>query len=60
MINSMKYSSSPSDVIPARLLKEVSAFLSSDILSVFNKSLSSGVVPSVFKLAVTITEKIEP
>lgn len=48
----MKSSSSPLDVLPTRFFKEVSAFLSSDILTVFNKSLSSGVVPSVFKSAV--------
>ncbi len=52
MINGMKSSSSPLDVLPTRFLKEVSAFLSSDTLATFNKPLSSGVIPPVFKSAV--------
>lgn len=52
LIKSMKSSSSPLDVLPTRFFKEVSAFLSPNILMVFNKSLSSGGVPPVFKSAV--------
>ena len=48
----MKSSSTPADALPSRFLKEASTFLSPDILTIFNKSLSSGVFPSTFKSAI--------
>ena len=52
IISSLKPSSSPLDTIPSVFLKETSSILAPDILVIFNKSLSSGVVPVVFKSAV--------
>ena len=52
IISSMKSSFSPADALPSRFLKEASPFLSTDILAIFNKSLSSGVIPSIFKSAI--------
>ena len=48
----MKSSFSPADVLPSKFLKDACPFLAPDILAIFNKSLSSGVFPSIFKSAV--------
>lgn len=42
----------PSDVLPPRLFKEVFHRILNLVLNIFNCSLSSGVVPANFKLAV--------
>lgn len=45
----MKPSGSPNDTIPPRLFKEVVPTIGPSILAVLNSSLSSGVVPKLFK-----------
>ena len=52
IVSSMRISSSPLDILPTTLLKQVFCSISSPLLSIINSSLSSGCVPSYFKQAV--------
>lgn len=52
IVNSMKRSSSPLDVIPTSILKEAINSVGPGLVSIINFSLESGSVPSYFKQAV--------
>ncbi len=52
IVSKVKLSTCESDVIPARLLKEVFATLSPAVTAIINNSLESGVVPARFKHAI--------
>lgn len=49
IVGHLKPSGSPNDTIPPRLFKEVVPTIGPSILAVLNSSLSSGVVPKLFK-----------
>lgn len=52
IVGSMKMSSSPLDVIPSTLFKDILGCLGPSLLHIFNQSLTSGCVPSYFKSAI--------
>uniref|UniRef100_A0A669B2I4 Reverse transcriptase domain-containing protein n=1 Tax=Oreochromis niloticus TaxID=8128 RepID=A0A669B2I4_ORENI len=52
IIDHLKISGSPHDILPSRFFKEALHVIGPCILSLLNASLSSGCVPSVFKHAV--------
>ena len=52
LVSSMKSSTSPLDAIPTVMLKEVISSVGPCLVSIINRSLESGSVPSVFKQAV--------
>ncbi len=51
VVGSMKSSTSIMDIIPTSLLKEVISSVAPNLITIINKSLISGVVPSYFKQA---------
>ncbi len=52
IVSKVKLSTCESDIIPARLLKEMFATLSPAVTAIINNSLESGVVPASFKHAI--------
>ena len=52
LVNQLKISSCPTDVIPTHLFKEVWETIGPSVLQIINSSLASGVVPLYFKKAV--------
>ena len=52
LVTSMKSSSSPLDILPTSMLKEVFSSVGPSLLSIINTSIASGSVPSYFKEAV--------
>ena len=52
LVSSMKSSSSPLDILPTSMLKEVISSIGPCLVSIINCSLESGSVPSFFKQAV--------
>ena len=52
LVNQLKTSSCPSDVIPTHLFKEVWESIGPSVLLIINSSLAAGVVPLYFKKAV--------
>lgn len=52
IVSSMKSSSSPLDILPTLMLKEVMSSVGPSLLTIINRSLVSGIVPSYFKQAV--------
>ena len=51
VVSSMKTSSSPFDVLPTSMLKDVLSTVAPNLLTIFNSSLQAGVFPTFFKQA---------